>query len=316
MIDVVAVGELIIDFASIETDKAGYPTMKANPGGAPANFLATLNKYGFSTAMIGKVGADTFGDLLLNTLKEAGINTNGMVRDTESFTTLAFVTFNSLGERTFSFARKPGADTRLKFEEIDLDFLDETKILHFGTLSLTNDPARTATYRAVEYARKKGKLITFDPNYRPSLWESFDAAREQILWGLKHADFVKISDEEIEFLWNCSLEVGMKKILDEYNAKMVLLTMGKEGAIAITKSARGVAKCPIVNPIDTTGAGDICGGSAISRIMKLGKELTDLTEDDLIEIASFATTAASLSTEIIGGIPSILNEEEVVLRMP
>ena len=184
MYDVIALGELLIDFAAKETDADGYPTMKANPGGAPGNFLAALNKYGAKTAFLGKVGDDAFGKLLLKTFEKAGIETKGIVTDPSVFTTLAFVTFSPEGDRSFSFARKPGADTRLSFEEIDLTMIDEASVFHFGTLSLTDDPVRTATKKCVEYAKEHGKLITFDPNLRLPLWETTDAAKEQILWEL------------------------------------------------------------------------------------------------------------------------------------
>ncbi len=206
MYDVIALGELLIDFAAKETDSDGYPTMKANPGGAPGNFLAALNKYGAKTAFLGKVGDDAFGKLLLKTFEKAGIETKGIVTDPSVFTTLAFVTFSPEGDRSFSFARKPGADTRLSFEEIDLTMIDETSVFHFGTLSLTDDPVCTATKKCVEYAKRQGKLITFDPNLRLPLWETPDAAKEQILWGLAHSDVVKISDEEVEFLWGITDE--------------------------------------------------------------------------------------------------------------
>ena len=179
-------GELLIDFAAKETDADGYPTMKANPGGAPGNFLAALNKYGMKTAFLGKVGDDAFGKLLLKTFEKAGIETKGILTDPFVFTTLAFVTFSPEGDRSFSFARKPGADTRLSFEEIDLAMIDEASVFHFGTLSLTDDPVRTATKKCVEYAKRQGKFITFDPNLRLPLWETTEAAKEQILWGLAH----------------------------------------------------------------------------------------------------------------------------------
>ena len=208
MYDVVALGELLIDFASLSTDASGYPTMAAHPGGAPGNFLAALNAFGAKTGFLGKVGDDTFGHLLLDTLRRAGIETKGIVVDPAVFTTLAFVTFDDKGDRSFSFARKPGADTQLRWEEVDRTMIDEAKVFHFGTLSLTDEPCRTTTQKAVAYAREQGKLITYDPNLRKPLWRSEEEAKEQILWGLHQADVVKISDEEVEFLWNCSPEEG------------------------------------------------------------------------------------------------------------
>ncbi len=231
------------------------------------------------------------------------------------FTTLAFVTFSPEGDRSFSFARKPGADTRLSFEEIDLTMIDEASVFHFGTLSLTDDPVRTATKKCVEYAKEHGKLITFDPNLRLPLWETTDAAKEQILWGLAHADVVKISDEEVEFLWGITDEKeAAEKLLDEFGIRLAMVTMGPKGRILQirmalpTRSARG-------KTIDTTGAGDIFGGSAVSRLLKTGKAPEELSTEELGFIGQFACTAASISTTQSGGIPSIPEEAAVLDRM-
>ena len=180
--DVVALGELLIDFTAQGAGTDGYPLMAAHPGGAPANFLAAIARLGGRTALLSKVGADAFGTMLTGTLREVGVDTRGVVVAEDAFTTLAFVTLDTHGERSFSFARKPGADTQLRFEELDLSLIEKTKAFHFGTLSLTDEPARGATQRAVAFAKERGKLITFDPNLRPPLWRSPDDAREQMLW--------------------------------------------------------------------------------------------------------------------------------------
>ena len=199
--DVVALGELLIDFTAQGAGADGYPLMAAHPGGAPANFLAAIARLGGRTALLSKVGADAFGTMLTGTLREVGVDTRGVVVAEDAFTTLAFVTLDARGERSFSFARKPGADTQLRFEELDLSLIEKTKAFHFGTLSLTDEPARGATQRAVAFAKERGKLITFDPNLRPPLWRSPDDAREQMLWGLGQADVVKLSDNEVKFLF-------------------------------------------------------------------------------------------------------------------
>ena len=315
MYDVIALGELLIDFASKSVDAAGYPTMAANPGGAPGNFLAALNVYGAKTAFLGKVGDDTFGHLLLDTLNGAGIETKGIVVDPDVFTTLAFVTFDDKGDRSFSFARKPGADTQLRWEEVDKSLIDQAKVFHFGTLSLTDDPARSTTQKAVAYAKGRGKLITYDPNLRKPLWKTEEEAKEQILWGLSHADVVKISDEEVEFLWNCTPEEGADKLLNEYGVGLAMVTLGPKGCYLKTANAVCSASGPKVSPIDTTGAGDIFGGSAVSRLLELNKSIAELTAEDLAYIGYFATTAASLSTEFVGGIPSIRDKAVVLERM-
>ena len=294
MIDVVALGELLIDFAAKSTDAAGYPTMAANPGGAPGNFLAALNAYGRKTAFLGKVV------------------TKGIVVDDSVFTTLAFVTFDESGDRSFSFARKPGADTQLSWEEIDKSLIDEARVFHFGTLSLTDEPVRTATQKAVAYAKEHGKLITCDPNLRLPLWHNEEAAKEQMLWSLHQADVVKISDNEVEFLWGCTPEEGADKLLSEFGVSLAMVTLGPDGCLLKTKNASFRAACPKVHPIDTTGAGDIFGGSAVSRLLELEKPIDSLTEADLAYIGCFAATAASLSTEASGGIPSIPKKSAVL----
>lgn len=315
MLDVVALGELLIDFAAKESDESGYPTLAANPGGAPGNFLAALNTYGKKTAFLGKVGNDTFGQLLLKSLRDAGIETRGIVVDDSVFTTLAFVTFDESGDRSFSFARKPGADTRLTWEEIDRALIDEARVFHFGTLSLTDEPVRSATRKAVAYAKAQGKLITCDPNLRQPLWPSAEAAREQMLWSLHQADVVKISDNEVEFLWNCTPEEGADKLLEEFGVALVMVTLGPDGCLLKTKNAAFRAVCPKVQPVDTTGAGDIFGGSSVARLLELDKPISELTEADLAYIGSFAAAAASLSTEHSGGIPSIPQKDAVLNAM-
>ena len=315
MYDVIALGELLIDFASKSVDAAGYPTMAANPGGAPGNFLAALNAYGKKTAFLGKVGDDAFGHLLLGTMNQAGIETKGIIVDPVVFTTLAFVTFDETGDRSFSFARKPGADTQLTWEEVDKTMIDQAKVFHFGTLSLTGEPARTTTRKAVAYAKAQGKLITCDPNLRKPLWATMEEAQAQILWSLQQADVVKISDDEVEFLWGCTPEEGAEKLLKEYGVSLAMVTLGPKGCYLKTENAVCTVPGPKVSPIDTTGAGDIFGGSAVSRLLDLGKEIADLTAEDLDFIGRFATAAASLSTEVLGGIPSIQEERIVLERM-
>ncbi len=315
MYDVTAIGELLIDFATLDSDSDGYPVMAAKPGGAPVNYLAALTAYGRRTAFLGKVGADTFGRLLVETVKKAGIETGGIIEDPSVFTTLAFVTFDKQGNRSFSFARKPGADTCLRFEELNLAFIDASRVFHFGTLSLTDEPVRTATQRAVAYARQKGNLITCDPNLRLSLWRSPQEAQKQMLWGLSQADIVKISDDEVRFLWACGAEEGAARLLAEYDVALAMVTLGPKGCLL--RNRQGAVCCPSIDvkTIDTTGAGDIFGGSAVSRILEIGKPPHALTLLELGEIARFASAASSLSTRKMGGVPSIPPMQEVLDAM-
>jgi len=313
MIDVAALGELLIDFTYEKADTQGYPTMTAHPGGAPANFLAALAKCGAKTALIGKVGADAFGRLLRETLRNVGVDTRGLRTDEECFTTLAFVTLDADGNREFSFARKPGADTRLTAEEIDYSLIDEAKVFHFGTLSLTDEPARTATQKAVAYAKGRGKLLSCDPNLRLPLWRSAEEAKKQLLWALAQADVVKISDDEATFLLGCSPAEGAERIVRDFGAKLVFVTCGPDGCYF--KNARACGQVPApkgLRIIDTTGAGDIFGGSAMHKLLESGIPPEALDETRLREIAAFACAAASLSATRSGGLSSAPSPEEVL----
>ena len=316
MLDVAALGELLIDFTCLSSDGNGYPTMAAHPGGAPANFLAALAKYGAKTALLGKVGNDTFGRLLLGTLQKAGIETRGVIAADDVFTTLAFVSLDARGEREFAFARKPGADTCLSISEVDLSLVDEARVFHFGSLSLTDEPARSATRQAVAYARSKGKMITYDPNLRPPLWKSAAEAKEQLLWGLGQADVVKISEEEVRFLFGLSAQDGIEHICRNFPVKLVLVTCGADGCYF--QNARAVgweAALPGLDVVDTTGAGDIFGGSAVWKLLQCGAAPEELDESALRDIVSFANAAAGLSTTRPGGISRIPEYEEVINAM-
>lgn len=316
MYDAAAIGELLIDFTVDRMQDDGYPVMAAHPGGAPANFLAALAKYGKKTAMIAKVGNDAMGRNLVQTLRQAGIDDRGVLLDDSVFTTLAFVTRDANGEREFSFARKPGADMLLTADEVPYDLIDNTRAFHFGTVCMTNEPSRTAHYKAVEYAREKGKLVTFDPNLREPLWADLEDAKEQMFWGFRHADVVKISDNEVEFLFGCSVEEGADKLLKEYGVKLVFVTLGKDGCYFA--NAQGSGRVPGVtdlNVVDTTGAGDIFGGSAVNGLLELGKAPEDVTVEEMRRIAAFACTAASLSTTSLGGIFSVPERAFVEERM-
>lgn len=317
MFDVLAIGELLIDFACLSADEDGYPTMAAHPGGAPANFLAALQRFGAKTAMISKVGADAFGRMLVGTLNKAGIDTHGIQLADDVFTTLAFVTFDETGNREFSFARKPGADTQIRDADVDKALLDEARVVHFGTLSLTDEPARSATREAILYAKAHGKRISFDPNLRKPLWRDLAEAKAQMLWGLAQADVVKISDEEVEFLFpGLTFSQAAEQIMADFGVKLVFLTLGKDGCLFRNKNGSGTTPGMTgLHTIDTTGAGDIFGGSATWALLQSGKEPDALTTDEMEKIAHFACTSAGLSTTRAGGISSIHSLEEIKARL-
>ena len=241
-----------------------------------------------------------------DTLKKYRISTKGVVMDPNVFTTLAFVTLDETGDRNFSFARKPGADMMLTTEDLRYSLLRNTKVFHFGTLSMTDEPARAATMEAVRIARESGAMITFDPNYRAPLWKNENDAAEQMLWGVKHADVVKINEEEIRLLLNETPEEGARRLVEKFGVKLVLATMGKKGVFFANKNASGlVFAFTNLKTIDTTGAGDIFGGSAVYKLMTCGKKPEELSCEELTEICRFANAMAGISTTRSGGLPSV-----------
>ena len=316
MFKAIASGELLIDFNTVATDEMGYPTLEGHPGGATINCLATLRKFGAEAAFIGKAGNDAFGKMLQHTISHFGIDTVNVLLSDEAFTTLAFVTLDETGDREFSFARKPGADLLLRFDEVDLSVFEGADVFHFGTVSMTEEPSRSTTKQLVEYARSKGILIGYDPNLRRNLWANLDDAHEQMLWGLSKADIVKISDEEIEFLFGLSPEEGAKKILDTYPVQLVYATCGAKGSYYFTRNVCGFMPAMTgLNVIDTCGAGDIFGGSAMFRFLQHGKPASELTKEDLDDITRFATVSAGLSTQKHGGISSIPDLSDVLAAL-
>lgn len=317
MYDVIAIGELLIDFTLDRVQDDGYPVMAAHPGGSVANFLAPLAKYGRKTALLSKVGNDALGRRLAATIREAGIDAGGVILTEDAFTTLAFVTRDANGEREFSFARKPGADTLLSLEDIDLSILGQTRVLHFGTVCMTSEPARSTHYKVVDAAKQAGALITFDPNLRENLWAHLDEAKGQMLWGLSRADVVKISDNEVEFLFGCTPEEGAKRLMEQYGVKLVFVTLGKDGCHF--RNRNGAGRVPGLTGLqvaDTTGAGDIFGGCAVYGLLETGLKPEELSEGQMRSVASFACAAASLSTTRLGGISAVPSLEEVRAALP
>ncbi len=308
--DVIALGELLIDFTMNGQSEQGNNMFEACPGGAPCNVLALLNKMGKKTAFIGKVGKDQFGTLLRETITEAGIDASHLVTDDQVNTTLAFVHTFPDGDREFSFYRNPGADMMLTEEEIDPAFIAQTKIFHFGTLSMTHDGVRAATKKAVKAAKDAGCLVSFDPNLRPPLWSSLDLAKEQMEYGFSVCDILKISDNEIQFVSGKEdYDEGIAYLQEKYDIPMILLTMGKDGSRAYYKGMRVERPGFSVKAIETTGAGDTFCGSTLNYIAEHG--FGDLTEDDLGELLTFANAAAALVTTKKGAIRAMPAREEV-----
>lgn len=312
-IDVVALGELLVDFTCNGTSPQGNPFYEANPGGAPCNVLAMLSKLGKRTAFIGKVGNDQFGHLLRQAGLEAGISMDSLVMDAHSHTTLAFVKTAENGDRDFSFYRDPGADTLLTPGEVPEDVIAGAKIFHFGSLSLTGEPVRSATQKAVALARAAGDMISFDPNLRPPLWSSLEQAREQILWGLAQCDVLKISDDELLFLTgDTDFDAGAAKLMAQFpNLQLVNMTAGAKGSIAYCQGFRVFQPgLSLGGVIETTGAGDTFCACVLNFLLEHGLE--HLTSDDLSQMLCFANAAAYLVTTRRGAIRSMPTLEQVL----
>lgn len=308
--DVVALGEMLIDFAVSGESSQGNKLHEACPGGAPTNVLAMLNRWGRKTAMIGKVGDDQFGKLLKGTLDDLGIESKGLILDREYPTTLAFVHTFPDGDRDFSFYRNPSADMMLSWEEVDVDLIRQARILHFGTLSLTSEPVKSATKRAIEEAKKAGCLISFDPNLRPPLWKTLEDAKEQMEYGLGQCDILKISDNEIQFVSGKEdYDEGIRYLQETYGIPLIFLTMGKEGSRAYYKDIRVERKGFSVNTIETTGAGDTFCGSALHGVLEVGME--HFNEENLGDILTRANAGAALITTRKGAIRSMPSREEI-----
>ena len=309
--DVTALGELLIDFTDNGKSAQGNTLFEANPGGAPCNVLAMLNKCGHPTAFIGKVGKDIFGLKLKSTLEEVGINTSNLIVDENARTTLAFVQTFEDGDRDFSFFRNPGADMLLTAQEVDEELIKDSRIFHFGTLSMTHDGVREATKRAIAVAKESGAVISFDPNLRPPLWNSLEDAKVQVAYGLGQCDVLKISDNEIQwFTGEEDFDAGIAKLRKEYDIPLILLSMGRDGSRAYYKDLK-VEAAPFLqeSTIETTGAGDTFGGSCLHYILKYG--LDDLDESRLKEMLTFANVAASIVTTRKGALRVMPEIEEV-----
>ncbi len=309
--DVVALGELLIDFTDNGKSGQGNTIFEANPGGAPCNVLSMLNQCGHSTAFIGKVGQDIFGLKLKAVLEEAGIDTAGLVVDGQARTTLAFVQTLEDGDRDFSFYRNPGADMLLTADEVKEELVKEARIFHFGTLSMTHEGVREATKKGIRLAKEAGALISFDPNLRPPLWNSLEEAKEQAAYGFGQCDILKISDNEIQwFTGEEDYDAGIRKLREQYDIPLILLSMGREGSRAYYKDLRVEVPSFIQeNTIETTGAGDTFGGSCLHYVLEKG--LANLTEEGLREMLTFANAAASIITTRKGALRVMPEMDEV-----
>ena len=313
--DVVALGELLVDFTENGMSSQGNVLLEANPGGAPCNVLSMLQRLGKKTAFIGKVGNDNFGKMLRDIVKEQGINIDNVILDGEVHTTLAFVHTKEDGDRDFSFYRKPGADMMLCAEEVNEDLIRNAAIFHYGSLSLTDEPVRTATVSAIEKAEKAGVLLSFDPNLRKPLWESEELAKEQIRYGLGHCHVLKISDDELVWLTGeQDYEKAIQQLRSEFPIPLILLSMGKNGSRAYCGEETAEAPAFLSeNTIETTGAGDTFMGCMLHQILEKGYQ--NLSTRDMEEMLIFANAAASIITTRRGALRVMPEEKEILKRI-
>ena len=309
--DVVTLGELLIDFTDNGMSAQGNTMFEANPGGAPCNVLAMLNKLGHPTAFIGKVGKDIFGLKLKSVLEEVGIDTSNLIVDEDARTTLAFVQTFEDGDRDFSFYRNPGADMLLTADEVDGELVKSARLFHFGTLSMTHEGVREATKKAIRLAKEAGAVVSFDPNLRPPLWKSLDDAKKQAAYGFTQCDVLKISDNEIQwFTGEEDYDKGIEKLRQEYDIPLILLSMGRDGSRAYYKDLRVEMPSFIQKEtIETTGAGDTFGGCCLHYVLEYG--LDGLNEERLKEMLTFANAAASIITTRKGALRVMPEPDEV-----
>jgi len=314
MYDLVALGEVLIDFTYYGQSKHGSALFEQNPGGAPANVLAMCAGLGLNTAFIGKVGADMHGDFLRQTLKAKGIEVKGLISATDAFTTMAFVKLEG-AERYFSFARKPGADMTLSAAEIDFDIVKAAKIFHFGSLSLTDEPSRNSTIKAIETAKMEGAVISYDPNYRQDLWKNITEAKLRMRDAAQFADIIKISEEEAELLADKSDPKAAAQAMLEQGATCVIVTFGADGALVATKEGSVKKTPPNCVAVDTTGAGDVFLGSFLYRLSKSARPLDDHNLQEIEDYVTFANAAASLCVEKRGAMPSMPDISAIYERL-
>lgn len=311
--DVTALGELLIDFTENGISSQGNPILEVNPGGAPCNVLAMLQKLGKKTSFIGKVGNDQFGRMLKETIEQVGIDSGNLIMDEEVHTTLAFVHTMADGDRDFSFYRNPGADMMLKIADVQKERIEASKVFHFGTLSSTHEGCREATRYAIRCAKDAGVLVSFDPNLREPLWEELEDAKREISYGLRQADIVKISDNEAVFMTGeDDYEKAAQSLKEQYQIPLLFVTLGRNGSRAYYKDIRVEAAGFIQeNTIETTGAGDTFTGCVLSKILEIGG-IENLTGENLTDMLIFANAGASLITTRRGALKVMPEKTEIL----
>lgn len=309
--DVTALGEILIDFTFSGYNEDGMALFAQNPGGAPANVLAAVQKLGGKTAFIGKVGNDMHGNFLRNVLQSKNICCDGLLTDNNTFTTLAFVSLSENGERSFSFARKPGADTRLEENEVNYDIIKSSKVLHVGSLSLTDSPSREATLAALDFAKENNITVSYDPNYRAMLWKDEETAKKGMRSVLPYVDIIKISDEETGLLTDEKDVKGAAKRLLRLGIKCVIVTKGSEGAYILSQKGEAEIKSKKVTVADTTGAGDSFMGGFLYKLTDANITPDELSDTELRKFGDFASSVAGFCVSKRGAINAMPSLEDL-----
>ena len=316
--DLVSLGELLIDFTPVGISEKGNPIFERNPGGGPANLVCAAQKLGAKTAFVTKVGNDNFGRALKEFIGSFGVDTTGVLLSDEYKTTLAFVHLDASGDRSFSFYRKNGADTMLRFDEIDLSLLDGCKYFFCSSVMMAEGESRETSFRMMEEARKRGAVVYFDPNLRLNLWGEAEDAKANILRAMPLADIVKASEEEVVFLaGDQDYKKAASKLMETYGLKAFLLTLGPKGSCCFFRGGEVVEQPAIeVKTVDTTAAGDSFNGGFLARLLRTGKDITECTRTELEDVVRYANTVGSLTTAKKGSICALPSIEEVEAMLP
>ena len=318
MPDIITTGELLIDFTPVKAPGVEN-ALCPNPGGAPGNVAVQLARLGVPAGFIGKVGDDSFGRTLKDCLNENGVDVSGVVVDENVRTTLAFVHLDKEGDRSFTFYRDPGADTQLREDEVDRSAIRECRALHFGSLSLTTEPSRTTTLDLVKEARAMGKMISYDPNWRPALWKDAEKGIEAMGMGLELCHVLKISEEELALLTGTDSIAGGAKLLHEKGVVLAIVTLGPEGCVSSLNGRLRHHPTYDVKVVDTTGSGDSFWGAFLSQLIQNGydapEKLDSLSQEELQGFCRFANAAGSMCASKPGGIPAIAGREDILRCM-
>lgn len=304
--DIICMGEMLIDFTPGKEPRS----YTANPGGAPANVAIAAARNGLESGFLGVLGNDDFGRLLKSTLEEAGVKMLCPNLTDQAVTTLAFVSLYEGGERSFTFVRKPGADILLSEEDVREEDIKSCRLLHAGSVSLSDAPSKDAVYKAVKMAAKEGKIVSFDVNYRDMIWHDEDRCKEEVKKILPFVDLLKVSDEELSFVGG---EENIPRFMEEYGIRVLIETLGSKGAKYYFDGKSGIVEGKKVQAVDATGAGDAFWGGFLSAVLMNGVEKDgDITEEIVQKALAYGNAAGALCVQKMGGIPALPAKSDIM----